>query len=174
MNKFIKVIISRKKREFRNIQYLPQIIKLYERFSGYLHDDYFLESQKSSVDAVINLIEKTSPFFWVIMDGKSSEFSGFVFLDNLVGAGRNFHSAEVTTCFEPSFWGEYTKICARKFIKYCFKKYKFKKIKAHIFPQNFKVKTFLKKTGFKKEAVLRAETFKNGVLQDIEVYSIIR
>lgn len=174
MSKFIKIVINRKKREFRNIQYIPQVINLYEKFSKYLHDDYFLEGQIASVDAVINLVEKTSPFFWVIVDKKNDKFAGFVFLDNFVGNGNNFHSAEITTCFEPSFWGKYTKTCAKKFIKYCFKKYNLKKIKACVFNQNFKVKTLLKKSGFKKEAVLKAETIKNGKLQDIEVYSIVK
>jgi len=172
MNKFIKIIINRKRKEFRNIQYLPQIISLYESFSRYLHDDYFLLKQKSSVDAVIDLVEKTSPFFWIIVDKKTDKFAGFVFLDNLVGTRDNLHSAEITTSFESAFWGKYTKSCAGKFIKYCFKKYKFKKLKAYVFPQNTKVKMLLKKTGFKKEAVLKAETLKNGELQDIEVYSI--
>lgn len=173
MSKFIKIVINRKKKEFKNIQYLPLIISLYERFARYLHDDYFLENEKSSVDAVIDLIEKTSPYFWAIVDKQSSKLAGFVFLDNWTGAKNNYHCAEVTTCFDPAFWGSYTKICAKKFIKYCFKKYKFKKLKAYIFIQNFKVKTLLKKAGFKKEALLKAETLKNGKLQDIEVYSII-
>lgn len=174
MSKFIKIIINRKRQEFRNIHYLPQIIGLYERFSKYLHDDYFLQKQKSSVDAVIDLVERTSPFFWVIVDKKSDKFAGFVFLENLVGSTVNFHSAEITTCFEPEFWGKYTKACAKKFVNYCFKKYKFKKLKAYVFPQNAKVKMLLKKTGFKKEAMLKAETLKNGELQDIETYSIIK
>lgn len=173
MCKFIKIIINRKRREFRNIHYLPQIISLYERFSKYLHDDYFLQKQRSTVDAVVDLIERTSPFFWIIVDKKSDKFAGLVFLENLVGASNNFHSAEVTTCFEPEFWGKYTKDCAKKFVKYCFKKYKLKKLKAYVFPQNAGVKMLLKKTGFKKEAVLKAETLKNGELQDIEIYSII-
>jgi hypothetical protein len=41
MNKFIKIIINKEKREFRNIHYLPAVISLYERFSDYLNDDYF-------------------------------------------------------------------------------------------------------------------------------------
>lgn len=174
MVKFLKVIINRKSKEFKNIEYLPQVIILYEKFSKYLHDDYFLKNMKSSVDAVIELIEKTSPFFWVVIDKKTSRFAGFVFLDNWVGAKNNFHSAEVTTCFNPTFWGEYTKKCAKKFIKYCFKKYKFKKLKAYVFPQNFKVQTLLKSAGFKKECVLVAETLKHGVFQDIEVFSIVK
>lgn len=174
MSKFIKIIINKKRKEFRNIQYLPHVISLYEQFSKYLHDDYFLENQTSSVDSIIDLVEKTSPFFWVVIDKKSEKFAGFVFLDSWVGNSNNFHSVEITTCFEPFFWGRYTKICAKKFIKYCFKKYKFKKLKAYVFVQNLKVKTLLKKSGFKKEALLKAETVKNGELQDVEVYSIIR
>lgn len=174
MNKFIKIIINRRNKEFRNIQYLPQVISLYEQFSRYLHDDYFLESQKSPVDAVVDLVEKTSPFFWVTVDKKTEKFTGFGFLDNWVGTKNNYHSAEVTTCFIPAFWGHYTKICAKKFIKYCFKKYKFKKMKAYVFPQNFRVRMLLKQVGFEKEALLKAETIKNGALQDIEVYSILR
>ena len=173
MIKFIKIVINRKNQEFRNIQYIPQIIALNERFKNYLHDDYFFEGQKSSVDAIINLIEKSTSFFWVIVDKKTDKFAGFVFLDNWVGAKNNFHSAEVTTCFHPDFWGKYTKICAKKFIKYCFKKYKFKKLKAYVFVQNFRVKSLLKNVGFKKEAVLKGETLKYGELQDVEVFAVV-
>lgn len=174
MSKFLKIIINRKKKEFRNIQYLPKIIHLYEKFSLNLHDDYFLENKKSSVDAVIDLIERTSPFFWAIIDKKTDSFSGFCFLENWVGSSGNYHSAEVTTCFEKSFWGKYTKICAKKFINYCFKNYKLRKLKAYVFPQNSKVKTLLIESGFKKEAGLKGETLKGGSLQDIDIYSIIR
>lgn len=173
MSKFIKIIINKNRKEFKNIQYLPRVIALYERFSRYLHDDYFIANENSSIDVILNLVERSSPYFWVILDKKSEKFAGFVFLDNWVGAENDFHSAEVTTCFNPAFWGKYTKICAKKFIKYVFKKYKLKKLKASVFPQNYKVKTFLKYAGFKKEAVLKAETLKNGEMQDIEVFSII-
>lgn len=174
MSKFIKIIINRRNKEFRNIQYLPAIISLYEQFSKHLHDDYFLKNKKSPVDAVVDLVETTSPFFWIILDKKTEKFAGFGFLNNWIGTKNDYHSAEVTTCFVPSYWGIYTKICAKKFIKYCFRKYKLKKLKAYVFPQNFNVKMLLKLVGFKKEALLKAETVKNGSLQDIEVYSIIK
>lgn len=173
MSKFIKIIINKNSNEIRNIRYLPAVIALYERFARYLHDDYFLQNKLSSTDAVIELVEKTCPYFWAVVDKKSGNLAGFAFLDNWIGTKDNFHSAEITTCFHQSYWGSYTKYCAKKFIKYCFKKYKLKKIKASVFPQNFKVKTLLKRSGFKREAVLRAETIKNGVLQDIEVFSIM-
>ncbi len=173
MSKFIKIIVNKNEGKFLNIEYLPNIITLYEKFSRYIHDDYFLEN-KSIVDAVINLVEKTTPFFWGILDKKNEKFAGFCFLENLTGNSKNLHSADITTCFEPEFWGNYTKKCAQKFIKYCFKKYKFEKLKAYIFPQNSRVKALLKKSGFKKEALLKAETYKNGILQDIEIYSLIK
>ena len=109
-----------------------------------------------------------------VINKKNGKLAGFVFLDNWTGDSNDVHSAEVTTCFNPIYWGNYTKICAKKFIKYTFKKFKLKKLKAHIFPQNFRVKALLKRSGFKKEAVLKAETLNNGQLQDIEVFSIIR
>lgn len=174
MSKFIKIKIDKKSHEFSNITYLPDVIVQYERFSRYLHDDYFTQNNPSSIDAVIALVERTSPYFWVILDEKTAKVAGFVFLDNWVGTKDKFHSAEVTTCFNPMFWGNYTKFCAKKFIRYCFKKYKLKKLKAHVFVQNFKVKTLLKRAGFVKEAVLKAETVKNGLMQDIEVFSIIK
>jgi RimJ/RimL family protein N-acetyltransferase len=174
MSKFIQIIINKRKMEFKNIQYLPQIIALYERFSRYLNDDYFSQNETAPIDAVLGLVERTSPFFWAVVNKKNGKLAGFVFLDNWVGAADDFHSVEVTTCFNPMYWGNYTKICAKKFIKYCFKKYKLKKLKALIFSQNFKVKALLNRSGFKKEALLKAETLKNGQLQDIEVFSIIK
>lgn len=173
MSKFIKIIINKPRKEFKNIEYLPEIIELYKRFSNYLHDDYFIQKYKNTIDMVLELVEKTSPYFWIVIHKKNRQVAGFAFLDNFTGTEGNFHSAEITTCFNPNFWGNYTKYCAKKFIKYCFKKYKIKKLKASIFPQNFKVKALLKRAGFKKEAVLKMETLKNGILQDIEVYSIV-
>lgn len=174
MPKFIKILINKNKKEFKNIHYLPQVISLYERFSKYLSDDYFFDKNSTIVDSIISIIESTCPYFWVIVDSKTNSFAGFVFLDNWVGSPQKAHSAEITTCFEPEFWGKYTKICAKKFIKYCFKKYKLLKIKAYIFPQNSRVKMLLKQSGFKREAQLISETIRNGKLQDVDIYSIIK
>lgn len=174
MSIFINIIINKRKKEYVNIQYLPQIISLYERFSRYLNDDYFLDNTKNSIDAVLELVERTSPFFWAVISKKSGKLAGFIFLDNWVGSVDNLHSCEVTTCFSPSYWGVYTKNCGKKFVKYCFKKYKLKKLKAHVFSQNFKAKALLKRLGFKKEALLKGETLKNDEMQDVEVFSIIK
>lgn len=172
--KFIKIIIDKKKLEFKNTMYLANVVSLYQRFSRYLYDDYFTNNSNDLIKSVIKLVEQTSPYFWVIIDKKTNQFAGFGFLENIVGTKGNFHSAEVTTCFEPLFWGAYTKSCAKHFIKYCFKKYGFKKLKALVFSENSKVIRLLMESGFKKEATLEGETIKNGKLQDIDVYSIIK
>jgi RimJ/RimL family protein N-acetyltransferase len=172
MCKFVKIIIDKNQKIFKNIEYMPQVIELFRKFSRYLFDDFF--SEQNDIDLIIDLVEKTSPYFWIILDKKNREFAGFVFLENFVGNAEMLYSAEITTCFKPKYWGFFTKKCAKKFLKYCFKNYGLKKIKALIFEQNFKVKAILKYSGFKKEGQLKAETLKNGMPQNIDVYSIIK
>ena len=97
-----------------------------------------------------------------------------VYLENIIGNDKHLHSAEVVTAFERKFWGKDTKICARKFVMYCFKKLKLKKLKALVFKENFRTESILKACGMTFEALLKAETLKNNKLQDIKIYSIIR
>ncbi len=170
MIEFVRLIIDREKNKYINIRYLPEIMFLYLRYSKFLDDDYAKDGQ-SFYEYFISLLERLSPFFWVILyDGK---VSGFVFLDNIIGDRTKLHSAEITTCFKHNFWGDYTKFCASLFINYCFKKLCLKKLKALIYPQNFRVKTLLKFAGFKREGYLKCETVKNTKMQDIEIYSVI-
>jgi RimJ/RimL family protein N-acetyltransferase len=172
--KFKKIIIDKSCGFYLNLGYIPQVIRLYERYSKYLNDDYFNAMEQSEVDQILSLIQKTQPYFWVITAGKDDKFAGFVFLDNLIGNCEILHSAEITTCFLPEFWGLFTKSCAKKFLKYCFKNYGFKKIKASIFPQNSRVRGILNFMGFKREGLLKGETLRNGKLQDVEVFAVTK
>ncbi len=151
--------------------YFEQALFLYTKYLRCLEDDYAFNGL-SVYDYFSNLIERTSPLFFVITEGKI--VSGFVYLDNIIGDGERMHSAELITCFDKRFWGNYTKMCARFFLDYCFKTYGFQKIKALVYPDNFRVRTLLKESGFVKEALLRDETLRKGKLQDIEVYSVFR
>ena len=146
-------------------QYLPQICHLYEKFKKFLEDDY-------SEDTLAGIIQRTYPFFHVILS--DSLFAGFVYLENLKGDSREFHSAELVTCVHPLFWGEFTKQAAKIYIQKCFEEFGFKKIKALIYPDNFRVKKILEHAGFKREAELKSETKRFGKNQDIELYSIVR
>ncbi len=147
-------------------QYIESVNHLYNKYIKYLEDDY-------NEDTLAGLICRTNPFFWVILTSDSS-FAGFVYLENITGNRKKLHSAELTTCFHPKFWGVFSKYCAKIFLKKCFDELGLEKIKALVYPQNFRVKTLLKNSGFVKEAELKNETLKNGKPQSIEVYSLFK
>lgn len=146
-----------------NSSYLPQANHLYTKYKHFLEDDY-------NEDTLTGTINRVYPFFWFILSDNA--FAGFVYLDNIIGNRNRMHSAEITTCIEPRFWGEFTRNGANIFLKKCFEEFDFTKIKALIYPQNQRVKSILKFSGFEKEATLKSETIRRGCYQDIEVYSI--
>ena len=171
MCKFVNLIIDRKNLIFKNTHYLSNVIFLYSRYSKYLTDDYI---KTNTFLTVLNIIENSSPFFFVVLNEKTNEFAGFIYLDNLTGNRNAIHGAEISTCFEKKYWGNFTKKTALKFFDYCFNSLQFKKIKAQIYPFNHRVKTLLKFAGFKPDGILRGETLKFGKLTDIEVYSLLK
>lgn len=170
--KFSKILINRNKSIFKNLEYFSELVDLYRLYGKYLNDDY--QKEVDIIEALIETIERCENYFWIILTKNTNEFVGFVFLDNWVGNKSTAHSAEITTCFEKKYWGNYTKYCAKKFINYCFKKFMLKKLKAVIYPDNFRVINLLKSSGFTKEAELKAETMRNDKLQDVHIYSIIK
>ena len=149
--------------------YFEQALFLYTKYSKFLDDDYAVNGL-SVYEYFYNLVLRTHPFFFVIIENDC--VSGFVYLDNIIGSREKLHSAEVTTCFDRRFWGGYTKYCAKLFLNFCFHKLKINKLKVQVYPQNSRTKTILRYCGFEKEAFLKNETLKNGQMQDIEIYSI--
>ena len=99
---------------------------------------------------------------------------GFVFLDNFVGNKNKLYSAEITTCFDKKAWGSFTRYSAKFFLKMCFDELGLYKIRAQIYPDNFRVKNFLKDCGFIYESTLKNETLRGGKPQDIEIYALYR
>ena len=148
-----------------SVKYFEFVSCLYNKYKKYLEDDY-------NEDTLASLIERSKPFFWVILSDSSP--AGFVYLENLIGSSQKLHSAEVTTCIHPKYWGSFSKYCAKIFFKKCFSELGFQKIKALIYPQNYRVKTLLRLSGFIKEAELQNETLREGNLQNVEVYSLFR
>lgn len=153
---------------FTNLHYIPLIWENYTKYFKYLQDDF----SDNDIN-ILSLVEKTVPYFWIIIDNKN-QYMGFVFLDNFVGNNNALYSAELTTCFEKHAWGDFTKYSAKIFLEKCFKDFGFKKIKALIFPDNFRVKTLLKVSGFNYETTLKSETLRGGKPQDIEIYSLYK
>ena len=141
---------------------------LYVRYSKFLEDDYAYDGLPVNI-YFENLIKRTFPFFFIIVE--QNEVAGFVYLDNFIGNSKRLHCAELVTCFFKKYWGDYTKICARIFLNYCFDVLGLKKIKALVYPENVRISSLLKCAGFEKEAILKSETLRNNKLQDIFVYS---
>lgn len=169
MIKFVKIKLDRNNKIYRNINFLENIYNLYKKYEKFLNDDY---TNCDLLEEVFSTVERTSPFFWVVL--QDDRFAGFIFLDNLIGNSEHLHSAEITTCFEQEFWGDFTKKVGRKFVKYCFKKLKLKKLKACVFKENTRVHTLLKSIGMTFEAELKNETQKQGTPQDLHIYSITK
>jgi len=153
---------------FEKPAYFEQALFLYSKYAKYLDDDY-ARDKLSVYEYFEKLVKRTFPFFYVIVEAE--DVVGFVYLDNITGNSNYLHSAELTTCFNKKVWGNYTKLCALIFLNFCFNKLGFKKIKALVYPDNYRVKTLLKYSGFKQEGLLLGETIRNNKLQDIEIYA---
>lgn len=149
-----------------NFCYIPEILKCFNKFSKFLHDDF---TKNDGVAYITNAL----PYLWTICDVKN-HFMGFVILDNFTGNYNQKFSAEISVCFHPKAWGSYTRYCAKIFLKKCFDEFGLYKIKAQIFPDNYRVKRLLKSAGFKPEAIIPNETVRNGKVQNIEMYAIYR
>ena len=148
--------------------YFEQALFLYKKSCKFMDDDY-AKNGCSSYDYFSKLVLRTQPFFYVFLENE--KVIGLAYLDNLIGDSKRIHSAELSTCFDRNFWGDYTKICSIIFVRFCFDVIGLTKIKALVYPENFRVKGLLEFAGFKKEALLKDETLRNNKLQDIEIYS---
>ena len=171
MCKIVRLIINRRQSYFRNTKYLSNVIFLYLRYRKFLNDDY---APEATYENILNLIEKCGDLFFVVLNDEDNDFAGFIYLDNPIGSDERLHSCEITVCLEKKYWGNFTKRLAIEFFDYCFNTLKLKKIKAQIYPFNSRVRSILNFSGFKKDGVLRGETLKNGQLQDVEVYSLLK
>ena len=172
MDRFSPVILDFGRKRLLNTEKLSKLFFLYLRYAKYLDDD-FANDNRPLYRYFIENVERLSPFFWVINNEQTNDIAGFVYLDNFTGNSEILHAAEVSACFFKKYWGDFTADTGKKFLKICFEELGLKKVKALIYPQNFRVKTLLKKIGFEKEGLLKAETLRNNKLQDIEIYSVI-
>ena len=86
---------------------------------------------------------------------------------------RSFFTS-FSVCFDKKYWGNFVRYSSKFFFKMCFDVFGFYKIRAQFYPQNKFVKNLLKDCGFDYEVTLPSETLRNGVPQDIEVWSLYR
>jgi len=154
---------------FANTKYIPQVQKYFRKYFKYIQDDF----SNYDTQNISDFIKQTNPYFWIVLDSDRN-FLAFIFLDNFIGNENKLYSAELTTCAVPEIWGSFTRFCAKVFLKKCFDELGLYKIKAQIYPDNFRVKTLLKNSGFVYESTLKNETIRFGKMQDIEVYGLYR
>ncbi len=168
MCKFIEVDLNTPHNLFSILHHIPNIQNCYRKYYKYLQDD-FAEYEED----ILSYISHCSPYFWIVLDYDDT-FMGFIAMDNFVGSRQNLYSGEISVCLEKRAWGSFCRCGAKIFLKKCFDELGLYKIKAQIFPDNFRVKSILKTSGFKYESTLKEDTLRNGVPQDIEVYSLYR
>lgn len=173
MVKFYKIKIKPLVGVYENISYIPDVIRLLRKFKHKLFDDYFFDESQSLEKSLIHLIARTTPCFWVIT-AENGDFRGFVYLDDWQGSSKRRHSATITTCIDPKYWGAFTKLAGKRFVKYAFRRYKLRKLKAEVYSDNKNAVAVLKKLGFTKECTLKSETIVAKKPVNIDVYSIIK
>ena len=166
MCKFVQVIYKPSLNLFLNLHYIPDIQRCYSQYSKYLQDDFAKFNEN-----ICFYLEQTFPFFWVVLDN-NDDFMGFVALENPCGDEKTLYCAELLTCLDKKAWGSFSRYGAKVFLKKCFEELGIYKIKALVFPDNFRVSTLLKTSGFRYETTLKAETLRMGKPQDIDVYAV--
>lgn len=166
MCKFKKILLSPSENNITTLRYLPDIERCFRKYFKCFQDDFSLKTF-----SLFNAAYKAP--FWVILD-YYDRFMGFVFLDNFIGNDKKLYSAEITTCFDKKAWGSFTRYSAKIFLKKAFDEFGLYKIKAQIYPDNFRVRNYLKDCGFQYETTLKNETLRLGKPQDIEVYGLYR
>lgn len=165
MCKFKKVDFAANSLTLEELCFIENCIKNYAK---YFQDDFALIPK--NIFEIPQILPKN---FWLISNFQN-KLMGFVYLDNFIGNKNRLYSAELTTCFDKCAWGDFTKYCAKIFLKKCFDEFGLDKIKAQIYPDNFRVKQLLKSCGFVYESTLKNETLRKGKPQDIEVYGLYR
>lgn len=168
MCKFRRLVFNTLSGSSLDLHYIPLIQKCWAKYSKYIQDDF---SSLEDNNSILHLFDNV--MFWVVLDYEEN-FMGFVFLDNFVGNKNKLYSAEITTCFDKKAWGSFTRYSAKFFLKMCFDELGLYKIRAQIYPDNFRVKNFLKDCGFIYESTLKNETLRGGKPQDIEIYALYR
>jgi len=144
---------------------LSKIKTLLNRYKNVLTDDY-------SFDCFEDLLKSIAPHLYAGF--KDGEFIGFVYLTDWKGGMGKCHCCTMTVCIEKKFWGKTAREASRSFISKTFKSYNLHKLKALVFEHNRNAANFLLSLGFKNEAYLKGETFKNGKPANMFVYSVFR
>lgn len=157
----------------RALKYVKEAEKLLEKHKKKLFDDFFFE-EISNQNLILKILDISYGNFWFILDSKSLNFAGLVFLDDFIGNKNNNHSAQISVCFMKQYFGSFVLDSAKIFIPFVFRHFDLNKLYAHVYDFNLLAKKLIRQVGFKLEAKLKAHTILNGKMQDVCVFSLIR
>jgi len=169
MYKFRKLNLDPQKLDAEAIGHYVEIVKLITIYRHNLFDD-FVKTPLS--EHVLSLVQRTFPYFWVILTKADGRFCGFIYLYDFVGDEKCAHSACVTVCLKKSFWGRAARDIGRAFTGFCFAKMGLKKLRAECFASNTLTGKVLCDLKFKKEGVLKGETLVNGRSEDLVLWGM--
>ena len=176
---------------------LAQIIKICEKYSNLLFDDYDPEKTTENLvnrayKTAVRLLEvifNANGYFWVIEDAKG-DVAGFFYLYDVISIicpkggkcanssniqyDRKPHCAVLAGSLKKDFWGIESKKIMKQVLNLLFDEENFKKIKCEIFASNPYVKGILKRFKFRQEGVLKDETINRGKLETVEIWSLLK
>ena len=136
-----------------------------------LFDDFLGLNETNRLAKGLALISHFSPYFWAILDGKTGETAGVVYLYDVVGTPKKPFSAYLSTCFRRKYWGSFVTRSTKKFMRYVFGKLRLHKLFAEIYADNLLGCRCVERSGFEVVARLPQQTIRGGKLTDTMLFA---
>jgi RimJ/RimL family protein N-acetyltransferase len=156
---FIPIASDGKRGFFRNAEYLPFVLGLFQQYKSLIIDDNWICEGKSLFESVIDEINQMYPFFQVILF--ENRPAGAVWLTHVHGNNNKIYSCQIHGAFEKKYFGKKASIIAEKFFEMLFNDLKIERVQVEIDENNIKAVSFMKRAGFMQEGVLRHAGIKN-------------
>lgn len=161
--KFLQIEFSPQNAKFLNLQYIPDIANLLYANRGELFDRFFGINEENKIEKTIELVNSFAPAFWAIVDPKTNELAGVVYLYDWIGDPEFCYSVKVSTCFKRKFWGKFAHRAGKLFIRYVCAKYRPLLLCAEVYEMNSLPKRLLSRLGFKQTYEKPMATMVNGI-----------
>lgn len=170
--KFIPIASDCKRGFFRNAEYLPFVIGLFQQYKHLIIDDNWKSENKSFFSSVIDEINQMFPFFQVILF--ENEPAGAVWLTHIHGNSDKLYSCQIHGAFEKKYFGKKAMIITKNFFEYLFNTLNIERVQAEIDEKNIQAVSFLARAGFTKEGILRHAGIKNNIPVNHLVLSLLK
>lgn len=157
---FEPVIADRTSEKFVNVQYLPFILTLFEKYRNILSDDYYPQEESELVNYLIEEINSLYPWFLICL--KDGEPIGTVWISHWHGTANRYHSCQVHSYLDRKFWGKPAREAMDELLDILFNHIGVQRVQMEIPEFNRKAVGFAEKMGFVREGTVRCATIKDG------------